>query len=151
MAVDTREPIELLDSSRAMALGANAGADVIHRARSLETRDLMISGPRTAVYRTKVLPLPLAEVLQLSLLWRWSHTKSPRGEGERGALWVNRRAILTRFGVKSASKIDHAILFTALLVNANSKLTHSGNNRQSKSDPPVGTMWHHADAVFFAV
>jgi hypothetical protein len=33
-AVDTREPIELLDSSRAMALGANAGADVIHRDRS---------------------------------------------------------------------------------------------------------------------
>ena len=29
-AVDTREPIELLNSSRAVALRANAGADVIH-------------------------------------------------------------------------------------------------------------------------
>jgi hypothetical protein len=36
-------------------------------------------------------------------------------------------------------------------VNANLKLTHRGDNRQSKSDPPLGTMWHHADAVFFAV
>ena len=35
----------------------------------------MISGPRTPVYCTKVLPLPLAEVLQLSLLWRWSAGK----------------------------------------------------------------------------
>jgi hypothetical protein len=38
-----------------------------------------------------------------------------------------------------------------LVVNANLKLTHPGDNRQSKSDPPLGTLWHHADAVFFAV
>jgi hypothetical protein len=46
---------------------------------------------------------------------------------------VNRRAILTRFAVKSASKIDNPVLFTALLVNANSKLTHSGNTVASNA------------------
>jgi hypothetical protein len=40
---------------------------------------------------------------------------------------------------------------TLVTVNANLKLTHPGTDRQSKSDPPLGTMWHHADAVFFAV